>query len=79
MTTPPRPGPDPHSVELAPRPHTIPPNDVQMLELSSEEVEAMSEEQLVWWAQNYLGVTIDPAWPKTRMIDELVRCSVSAN
>ena len=59
-------------VELEPRPHTVPVDFVTLLEVSKEELQSKSEEELVEFARNLLGIILDPTCPKTKLLDRLL-------
>lgn len=44
-----------------------------MIELDGASLEAMSPQEIAAWAWNNLGVAFDPNWPKSKMLDQLVR------
>ena len=63
-------------VSLEPRPHTQPPDQSSIVEVTREQLDAMSVPDLVAFAWNYLGVRLDPSHPKSRLLYRLVGMSM---
>jgi hypothetical protein len=59
-------------VELELRPHTVPADFVTLVEVKKEELQSKSEEELVEFALNTLGIILDSTWPRTRLLDHLL-------
>ncbi len=68
------PTPSSHETALEPRPHTQAPQAV--LEISADQLRQFSEQELVNWAESYLGIRIDPTWTKSRMLTYLMNLSL---
>jgi len=63
------------------RPNTVGPGEIpiQTVEITSAELQAMTDQELDAWAWSVLGVSLDPSWKRTRKLTFLSRFAHSAD
>lgn len=59
------------------RPHTTRPTTGDIIELSSEQIRAMSDEQLRWFCEQN-GIATKPGWARSKVLQALLNGCLGA-
>ena len=61
-----------------PRPNTIEPDPTQVIEVGSEYLAALTDEQLAQFCSDYLGVAPKPGTTRDRLLTLIMGCALEA-
>jgi hypothetical protein len=66
-----------NEVVLPERPNTVSPLKEEIVEIHVDQLRAMTDEELVAFVNDQLGLAIKPGWPRTRIITYLMQVAIN--